>query len=81
VSLATTLTLQTPVPLAPSDTVELQGYFRVADRYFAADQTANILRFFRGLMDRRSRPQKKLDDRALRVRVHMLVPERGSRTC
>ena len=38
VSLATTLTLQTLVPLAPGDTVELQGYFRAADGYFAADQ-------------------------------------------
>ncbi len=28
VSLATTLTLQTLVPLTPGDTVELQGYFR-----------------------------------------------------
>jgi hypothetical protein len=37
VSLATTLTLQTLVPLAP--TVELQGYFRAADGYFAADYT------------------------------------------
>ena len=39
VSLATTLALQTLVPLAPGDTVELQGYFRVADGYFAADHT------------------------------------------
>jgi hypothetical protein len=39
VSLATTLTLQTLVPLAPGDTVELQGYFRAADGYFAADYT------------------------------------------
>jgi hypothetical protein len=39
VSLATTLPLQTLVPLAPGDTVELQGYFRVADGYFAADHT------------------------------------------
>jgi len=39
VSLATTLTLQTLVPLAPGDTVELQGYFRAADGYFAADHT------------------------------------------
>jgi hypothetical protein len=37
-SLATTLTLQTLVPLAPGDTVVLQGYFRAADGYFAADQ-------------------------------------------
>ena len=28
-------------------------------------------------MDRRSPPQKKLDDRAFRVGVHMLMPERG----
>ena len=28
-------------------------------------------------MDRRSPPQKKLDDRAFPVRVHVLVPERG----
>ena len=27
------------VPLAPGDTVELQGYFRAADGYFAADHT------------------------------------------
>ena len=39
VSLATTLTLQTVVALAPGDTVELQGYFRAADGYFAADHT------------------------------------------
>jgi hypothetical protein len=39
VSLATTLTLQTLVPLAAGDTVELQGYFRAADGYFAADHT------------------------------------------
>jgi hypothetical protein len=39
VSLATTLTLQTLVPLASGDTVELQGYFRAADGYFAADHT------------------------------------------
>jgi hypothetical protein len=39
VSLATTLMLQTLVPLAPGDTVELQGYFRAADGYFAADHT------------------------------------------
>jgi hypothetical protein len=39
VSLATTLTLQTLVALAPGDTVELHGYFRVADGYFAADHT------------------------------------------
>jgi hypothetical protein len=39
VSLATTLTLQTLMPLAAGDSVELQGYFRVADGYFAADHT------------------------------------------
>jgi hypothetical protein len=33
VSLATTLTLQTLVPLAAGDTVELQEYFRAADGY------------------------------------------------
>jgi len=40
VSLATTLWLQTMVPLSAGDTVELQGYFRVADGYFAADHTS-----------------------------------------
>jgi hypothetical protein len=40
VSLATALWLQTMVPLAAGDTVELQGYFRVADGYFAADHTS-----------------------------------------
>jgi hypothetical protein len=39
VSLATTLTLKALVPLSPGDTVELQGYFRAADGYFAADHT------------------------------------------
>jgi len=39
-SLATTLWLQTMVSLAAGDTVELQGYFRAADGYFAADQTS-----------------------------------------
>ena len=39
VSLATSLALQTLVPLAAGDTVELQGYFRAADGYFAADHT------------------------------------------
>jgi hypothetical protein len=39
VSLATSITLQTPVPLAAGDTVELQGYFRAADGNFAADDT------------------------------------------
>jgi hypothetical protein len=38
-SLATALWLQTMVPLAAGDTVELQGYFRAADGYFAADHT------------------------------------------
>jgi hypothetical protein len=28
-------------------------------------------------MDRRSPPQRKIDDRAFPVRVHVLVPERG----
>jgi hypothetical protein len=40
VSEATALWLQTMVPLTASDTVELQRYFRVADGYFAADQTS-----------------------------------------
>jgi hypothetical protein len=40
VSLATALWLQTMVPLTAGDTVELQGDFRVADGYFAADQTS-----------------------------------------
>ncbi|WP_106753548.1 DUF2793 domain-containing protein [Pannonibacter carbonis] len=39
VSLATALWLQTMVSLTAGDTVELQGYFRVADGYVAADQT------------------------------------------
>jgi len=38
VSLATAIWLQTMVPLAVGDTVELQGYFRVADGYFADDR-------------------------------------------
>ena len=38
-STATALWLQTLVPLAANDTVELQGYFRTADGYFAADHT------------------------------------------
>jgi hypothetical protein len=38
-STATALWLQTLVPLAANDTVELQGYFRAADGYFAADHT------------------------------------------
>ncbi|MDZ4135604.1 MAG: hypothetical protein U1D06_08425, partial [Paracoccaceae bacterium] len=40
VSLATALWLQTMVALTAGDTVELQGYFRVADGYFAADHTS-----------------------------------------
>jgi len=40
VSLATAIWLQTLVPLTAGDTVELQGYFRVADGYFAADHTS-----------------------------------------
>jgi hypothetical protein len=40
VSLATAIWLQTMVPLTAGDTVELQGYFRVTDGYFAADQTS-----------------------------------------
>ncbi|MGX0904762.1 hypothetical protein ACSSV8_003356 [Roseovarius sp. MBR-79] len=40
VSLATALWLQTMVPLTAGDTVELQGYFRVADGFFAAEQTS-----------------------------------------
>ena len=40
VSLATAIWLQTMVPLTAGDAVELQGYFRVADGYFAADQTS-----------------------------------------
>lgn len=39
VSLGTALWLQTMVPLAQGDTVELQGYFRVADGFFAANHT------------------------------------------
>ncbi|WP_108485418.1 DUF2793 domain-containing protein [Oceaniglobus ichthyenteri] len=37
---ATALWLQTMVPLGAGDTVELQGDFRVADGYFAADATS-----------------------------------------
>lgn len=37
---ATALWLQTMVPLAQGDTVELQGTFRAADGYFAADHTS-----------------------------------------
>ena len=40
VSEATALWLQTMVPLAQGDTVELQGTFRAADGYFAADHTS-----------------------------------------
>ncbi|WHP69469.1 C1q-like domain-containing protein [Phaeobacter inhibens] len=40
VSLATAIWLQTMVPLTAGDTVELQGYFRVADGYFASDHTS-----------------------------------------
>jgi len=40
VSEATALWLQTMVPLAAGDTVELQGNFRAADGYFAADHTS-----------------------------------------
>jgi hypothetical protein len=39
VSEATALWLQTMVSLTAGDTVELQGNFRAADGYFAADQT------------------------------------------
>ena len=37
---ATALWLQTMVPLTAGDTVELQGYFRSQDGYFAADHTS-----------------------------------------
>ncbi|WP_286166640.1 hypothetical protein [Ochrobactrum sp. POC9] len=37
---ATTLWLQTMVALGAGDTVELQGKFRMADGYFAADHTS-----------------------------------------
>nr|WP_083923498.1 hypothetical protein [Amorphus coralli] len=40
VSLAIAIWLQAMVPLTAGDTVELQGYFRVADGYFAADHTS-----------------------------------------
>lgn len=40
VSEATALWLQTMVSLTAGDTVELQGNFRAADGYFAADQTS-----------------------------------------
>jgi hypothetical protein len=38
-TMLTALWLQTSVPLAQGDTVELQGAFRAADGYFAADHT------------------------------------------
>ncbi len=38
--LATAIWLQAMVTLTAGDTVELQGYFRVADGYFAADHTS-----------------------------------------
>jgi len=37
---STKLGLQAVAELSPGDTVELQGYFRVADGYFAADHTS-----------------------------------------
>lgn len=37
---ATGLWLQTMIPLTAGDTVELQGYFRAQDGYFAADHTS-----------------------------------------
>jgi len=37
---ATALWLQTMAALTAGDTVALQGYFRAADGYFAADQTS-----------------------------------------
>ena len=40
VSLATTIWLQTMVAVSAGDTVELQGYFRAQDGYFAADHTS-----------------------------------------
>jgi hypothetical protein len=40
VSEATALWLQTMAPLSAGDTVELQGYFRAADGYFAANHTS-----------------------------------------
>jgi hypothetical protein len=39
VSELTALWLQTLVPLSAGDTVELQGFFRAADGFFAADHT------------------------------------------
>jgi hypothetical protein len=38
-TMLTALWLQTVVPLEQGDTVELQGTFRAADGYFAADHT------------------------------------------
>ncbi len=76
-SLAATLTPQTLMSLEPGDTVELQECLRVADRNFAADQTTDTRRVSRGPVDRRSPTQKKLEDRAFRVRSHVLAPERG----
>ena len=40
VTLATALWLQAATPLAAGDTVELQGSYRTADGFFAADRTA-----------------------------------------
>jgi len=40
VSEATALWLQTMVPLVAGDTIELHGYFRAQDGYFAADHTS-----------------------------------------
>ena len=40
VSEAAALWLQTMVPMAADDTVELQGYLRAQDGYFAADHTS-----------------------------------------
>ncbi len=37
---ATAIWLRTAAPLIAGDTVELQGHFRVADGYFAADHTS-----------------------------------------
>ena len=39
-SLATAIWLQTMVPLTAGDTVDLQGNFRAAHGYFAADHTS-----------------------------------------
>lgn len=40
VSVTTALRLQTMVSLTAGDTVELQGNFRAADSYFAANDTS-----------------------------------------